>query len=72
MREIVDSFEKNAMYVDNNSIFSKCYKQDVPNIMNVLMTNHNIKDVAFVEQRTFGKMIGFNRVIGVVYFIEKD
>ena len=74
INEIVESFEKNGYYVDNNSVFSKCYGQAVPNIMKDLMINHNvsnISNVTFVE-KGYGKMIGFNRVIRLVYFIEKD
>jgi|LakMenEpi03Aug12_release.lakeMendotaPanAssembly.Ray.scaffolds.fasta_scaffold3636007_1 hypothetical protein len=77
INEIVDSFEKNGYYVDNNSIFSKCYGQAVPNIMKDLMINHNITNVSKITNVTFvekgyGKMIGFNRVIYPVYFIKKD
>lgn len=68
--EIVDSFEKTGFYIYDNNIFSKCYGQDVPNIMNGLMTNHNI-NTKDIFKKSFNKMIGFNKS-KTIYFLEKD
>lgn len=70
MREIVDSFEKDGFYIYDNNIFSKCYKQDIANIMNGLMTNHNIISKNILE-KSFNKIIGFNKS-RTIYFLEKD
>lgn len=72
MEEIVESLNKNGYYVDNGSIYSKCFNEDVREIMHSLMTKHNITESKIIYRQGFNKTIGFYIKTGTVYFLEKN